>query len=345
MPINSLELLERIIDRIHAGVLVVDKTGKVVLWNRFMSTYSNHSSDAIVGKNLYQAFPELPQKWLEQKISNVLTLKNFSFTSWENRPYLFRFQHNRPISGGVDYMRQNCTFMPITDHETGEDFVCITIYDVTDSSVYETLLKEAVKTLADTSSRDSLTRTFNRGFLVDSLEREFQRAQRYGNKLSFILFDLDHFKAINDNYGHIMGDEVLKSVANLISESLRNSDTLGRYGGEEFGIILPETELNGAVVLAERLRVKIASTPVFHDNQKIRVTTSIGVAELAAEFENIEQFIHAADLALYHSKENRRNKVTAYDPNVHRDIGKQIESKISEPEIEWWINRVVIGYR
>jgi diguanylate cyclase len=345
MTINSLELLESIIDRIHAGVLVVDKTGQVVLWNRFMSTYSNRSSESMKGQNLYQAFPELPQKWLEQKINNVLTLKNFSFTSWENRPYLFRFEHNRPVTGGVDYMRQNCTFMPIVDEASSEEYVCITIYDVTDSSVYETLLKEAVKTLADTSSRDALTQVFNRGFLVDNLEREFQRAQRYGNKLSFILFDLDHFKVINDTYGHIMGDEVLKSVANLINDSLRNSDTMGRYGGEEFGIILPETDLSGAVVLAERLRVKIASTPVYHDGQKIRVTTSIGVAQLDGEFETIEQFIHAADVALYHSKENRRNQVTAYNKNLHQEIGRQIESQVSEPEIEWWINRVVIGYR
>jgi diguanylate cyclase (GGDEF)-like protein/PAS domain S-box-containing protein len=345
MAFHSLEFLELIIDRIHAGVFVVDKAGKIVLWNRFMSTYSGKSSESVVNQNLYQTFPELPQKWLQQKIDNVLILKNFSFTSWENRPYLFRFEHNRPITGGVDHMRQNCTFMPIYDKETGNEYVCVTIYDVTDSSVYETLLQDAVKRLADTSSKDALTQIFNRGFLVQTFEREFARAKRYGNNLSFILFDLDHFKAINDKYGHIMGDEVLKHVSKVIFDSLRESDTLGRYGGEEFGIVLPETDLTGAVVLAERLRVKIASSPIFHEGQKLSVTTSIGVAAIQEEFENIEHFIHASDLALYHSKENRRNKVTAYDPAVHQDVGKQLESKISEPAIEWWINRIVIGYR
>jgi len=345
MAFQSLELLELIIDRIHAGVFVVDKTGKVILWNQFMSTYSGKTREKIVTQNLYTSFPELPQKWLEQKINNVLILGNASFTSWENRPYLFRFAHNRPITGGVDFMRQNCTFMPIEDKNTGDQYVCITIYDVTDSSLYETLLKDAVKTLAETSSRDALTGAFNRGHLVETLGREFQRAQRYGNKLSLILFDLDHFKAVNDNYGHIMGDEVLKSVASLILESLRTSDTMGRYGGEEFGIILPETDLAGAVVLAERLRVKIASTPVYKNNEKISVTTSIGVVEYSPDFNSIEELIHASDLALYHSKENRRNKVTAYDPNKHTEVGKQLESTTSEHEVEWWINRIVIGYR
>ena len=342
MAFHSLEL---IIDRIHAGVFVVDKTGMVILWNRFMSAYSGKTSDSVVNQNLYEVFPELPRTWLEQKINNVLILKNFSFTSWENRPYLFKFEHNRPISGGVDNMRQNCTFMPIFDEETNEEYVCITIYDVTDSSLYETLLKDAVKSLAETSSRVALTQTFNSGFLVDSLEREFTRANRYENKLSFILFDLDHFKAINDNYGHIMGDEVLRVVSKLIEESLRTSDTLGRYGGEEFGIILPETDLAGAVVLAERIRVKIASTPIFRDGHKISITTSIGVAEYSNEFNTIEEFIHASDLALYHSKENRRNQVTAFDAKIHMEVGKQLESKASEAEIEWWINRIVIGYR
>lgn len=344
MTLNSLALLRAIVDRLHAGVFVVDKNFNIVMWNAFMANYSGKNEDETLNSNLFQCFPELPQSWLEQKINNVLLLKNFSFTSWENRPYLFRFEHNRPITGSVDFMRQNCTFMPICDDNTGEDFVCITIYDVTDSSIYETLLKDAVKTLAEASSRDALTGCFNRRFLVQTMEREFGRASRYGNKLSFILLDLDHFKNVNDTYGHIAGDEVLKSTAKVIQDSLRNSDTLGRYGGEEFGIILPETDLPGAIVLAERLRVKIASTPIYHNNTKLSVTTSVGVAQLSTDFESIEQFIHAADMALYHSKENRRNKVTAYNPEIHGESGKQIESNIDSDKDESWIYRIVIGY-
>ena len=333
-------------DKLHVGVFVVDKNSEIVLWNNFMATHSDRRATEVIGQNLYACFPELPHTWLEQKINNVFLLKNFSFTTWENRPYLFQFQHNRPITGNLDFMRQNCSFMPIRDDETEEEYVCISIYDTTDTSIYETLLKDAVKTLAEASSRDGLTNLHNRRYLVQNFEKEFQRARRYGNSLSFLLLDLDHFKAVNDNYGHLMGDEVLRQTACLINESLRATDTAGRYGGEEFAIILPETGLNGAMVLAERLRVKIASTPVTFNSQKIRVTTSIGVAQLDDQMDVISDFIHAADTALYYSKENRRNQVTAYttENGEFSQLGKQIDCKKEDP-LEDWIIRVVVGYR
>src|SRR5664279_332880 len=106
------DLLGFIVERIEVGIFAVDRDYRVVLWNRFMATRSQRSAAEVIGRSLFESFPELPQKWLERKIDSVFVLKNYAFTSWEQRPFLFRFHHNRPITGGVDAMRQNCTFLP-----------------------------------------------------------------------------------------------------------------------------------------------------------------------------------------------------------------------------------------
>jgi len=281
-----------------------------------MSNHSGHSADTVIGKNLFECFPELPKTWLSKKIQGVFLLKNFAFTSWEQRPYLFRFPHNRPITGEIDYMYQNCTFMPVKG-EAGEiDSVCITLFDATDIGISQTDLKEAMKCLSESSNRDGLTGIYNRRYLEQRLSAEFDRCRRYKNQFSFVIFDLDHFKKVNDNYGHLAGDEVLCVVSQRINSLLRTVDVLGRYGGEEFGIILPATPMEGALILAERLRQAIAQAPVTYKEITIPVTVSIGISEFEMEAPNYEHLIHCADLALYYGKENGRNRVTCYTPEL-----------------------------
>ncbi|TVO58649.1 ATP-binding protein [Denitromonas halophila] len=124
-----------IADRVEIGVFAVDVEFKVTLWNRFMATHSRHSAADVLGRNLFEVFPELPRSWLERKVRHVQALRNYAFTSWTQRPYLFRFDHNRPITGGVDAMRQNCTFLPVKN-EAGEVVqVCVTVQDVTDNAI------------------------------------------------------------------------------------------------------------------------------------------------------------------------------------------------------------------
>jgi len=308
------ELLTEIVDRISVGVFVVNRDFELVLWNGYMENYSQTKADDVLGKNLFECFPDLPRSWLEQKIHNVFIIKNFSFTSWEHRPYLFRFLHNRPITGGIDYMRQNCTFLPMKG-ETGEiDHVCISIFDVTDTSIYESMLKNAVRSLAEASNRDGLTNIYNRRFLEQSMSKEFARIKRYGGKLSFIIIDLDHFKHVNDTYGHLAGDEILKIASKRIADCLRTSDILARYGGEEFAVMATETSLEGATILAERLCKNIAKEPVIFDDFEISISASLGVSEFKTDHESHEALIGEADQVLYVSKENGRNQVTVYHP-------------------------------
>ena len=144
---HSSELLEFIVDRVEVGIFAVDREFRIVLWNRFMASHSQHPEEAVVGKNLFDCFPELPRKWLERKIESVFILKNYAFTSWEQRPFLFRFHHNRPITGGVDAMRQNCTFLPQKNRSGEVELVCITLVDFTDTAMFQNRLTEAIAEL------------------------------------------------------------------------------------------------------------------------------------------------------------------------------------------------------
>src|SRR4051812_24994069 len=113
--LDSGSLLQFVASRIELGILAVDLEMRIVVWNRFLEAHSGHQAAEILGRPLFEVFPELPRAWLERKIKSVAILKNFSFTSWRQRPYLFKFRHHRPITGGIDSMRQDCTFLPIAD--------------------------------------------------------------------------------------------------------------------------------------------------------------------------------------------------------------------------------------
>lgn len=301
--------LDSIIDRINIGILIVNSRLEVVLWNHFMEINSGQSADAIIGRNLFESFPDLPRNVVENKIKSVFILKNFAFSSWEQRPYLFKFRHHRPVTGGIEYMYQDFTFIPIRNAQGTIEHVCITLADVTDTAIYQQMLKEALESLANAANHDGLTGVYNRHFLEESLAREFSRIKRYGGTMSLVMIDIDHFKFINDTHGHLVGDEVLRATAKRLEETLRQNDVLCRYGGEEFSLLLPETHIGGAHNLAERIRIRIAETSICHGNHAIAVTISAGIAEYHAEMTRYEDLIKAADDALYQAKGSRRNCV------------------------------------
>ncbi|NOX91173.1 MAG: diguanylate cyclase [Gammaproteobacteria bacterium] len=312
---DTTNLLNIIVDRAHVGIFVVNQQREIVLWNQFMEIHSERKADTVVGQNLFEAFPELPRKWLDRKIENIFILKNFSFTSWEQRPYLFKFAHNRPVTGGVDCMRQDCTLMPIKDDNSEVQYVCFTLFDATDTSIYQSKLEKTTEKLRELSNRDGLTRLFNRRYVEEALEKEFNRARRYNNKLSVILTDIDFFKKVNDMYGHLAGDEVLRIMSQRLASGLRGTDVLGRYGGEEFLVVLPETDMQGAHVLAERLRKIVQAEPVAVEGESLTINISLGISELRDNTAAYAQLIAEADLALYQSKKNGRNNTTLFQPD------------------------------
>lgn len=160
---------------------------------------------------------------------------------------------------------------------------------------------------------DALTGAHTRRSFDTILDRELYRAGRYNKLLSLVMVDIDNFKSVNDRYGHPVGDAVLRSVAEECRVTLRDADTFARLGGEEFGILLPETDLANAVDLAERLRSKIATTPVKTGGKIVTVTASFGVAQFCGEGDTESSLTIRADAALYLAKNKGRNCVQAAD--------------------------------
>ena len=165
---------------------------------------------------------------------------------------------------------------------------------------------------------DAGTQIFNKQYLMDSMESLFKQAKTFNNPLSIIYYDLDHFKKVNDTYGHNAGDKILKESAEIVKNVIRKDDIQGRFGGEEFIIVLPNTDAQTAADLAERIRIAVASHP-FHLEQDVgsgrtltehTQTISIGVSELSPAMNSVAEFMDDADKKLYQSKQTGRNRVT-----------------------------------
>lgn len=160
------------------------------------------------------------------------------------------------------------------------------------------------------SITDPLTGVFNRAFIMEVLGRELKRAQRHGDPISVVFLDLDHFKSVNDNHGHAVGDLVLRTIAHRIMQSIRPEDYFGRFGGEEFLLVLPATALDGAVSVVERVRELVSGDPVLAGGVALKVTLSAGITRLVGDRSaTAEELIARADAALYRAKENGRNRV------------------------------------
>ena len=156
---------------------------------------------------------------------------------------------------------------------------------------------------------DGLTQIFNKRYFVETLEREMGRAQRYRRQLSLIMFDIDHFKEINDNYGHLAGDHILRQLAATVQSRIRREDILARYGGEEFAIVLPELDRDNAITFAEKIRQLIENSVFEFEETRIPLTVSVGVSILSVDADSPETLIKFADENLYRAKDEGRNRV------------------------------------
>ena len=156
---------------------------------------------------------------------------------------------------------------------------------------------------------DGLTQVHNKRYLYEALDREIVRARRHGRDLGLLMFDIDHFKRINDVYGHLVGDFVLRELARVVQGRVRRDEIFARYGGEEFAVVVPETTLEGAAALAEALREKVDNHVFVFQSDPIRATISIGVALLAEDDTTANDLIKRADEKLYLAKNGGRNRV------------------------------------
>lgn len=296
------------------GFVIVDRRMNVIFWNRFMELHSHIKSNEIINRKLTSFFPDVNEVWLNKKIKSTFILNNQSVTSWEHRPYLLKLPSTQCSIEDVDFMYQNCSYFPVKDSDNKTIAVGIAIYDVTEIAATQKLLENVTDQaldLQEISTHDHLTGLFNRKFFLDQLMHDASRTRRLNWELSVAMFDADNFKFINDNYGHQVGDDVLKEIALRLQDTLRSFDSLCRYGGEEFALILPNTNQAQTRLVCERLLECVNRSPIVSGKHKIPVTVSIGFSFLNRT-KSLEEVISEADSALYLAKGNGRNRVEQY---------------------------------
>ncbi len=188
-------------------------------------------------------------------------------------------------------------------------------------------LRRSNELLLELSNTDHLTGLYNRRYMMKALDKELQRSVRTGGNLSLIMLDIDHFKLVNDSFGHQQGDIVLQNVALLLQKELRSYDCAARYGGEEFVAILPDSSLKESVLVADRIRMAVQDNIFSGSLAKLSLTVSLGVASISQEHHpTVDGFIKLADDALYRAKGNGRNRVECHDSERLKNLKKDTDA-------------------
>ena len=296
---NSERFLNSIFDSIHDPFCIIDRNYQIVRANAAYAQLKNKAVEDLIDRTCFQALfgkdeicdGRIVRKPLQSSDpcakEKKITLANGEATWIEIYTYPL-FDESGQISHVIEYTR-----------------------DVTDRKKSDEDRRRLIDRLEYLSKVDGLTGLLNRRALAEQLEYEIDRAKRYNTELSIILCDLDNLKDINDRYGHLAGDTTLQVVASSLRSSLRNVDIAGRYGGDEFLVIVPQTASAGAPAIAEKIRNAVKMTDVRVDeNTRVTISLSIGVASLNTPSETMDAFVSRVDAALYASKNAGRNRVT-----------------------------------
>lgn len=306
---TELHWLFDMLQHIDVGLVVINDQYQVQLWNGFMENHSGVSSSTAKSKSLFDIFPTISEGWLQNKLDTVLALRTPIYLSWEQRPHVFPFKSYRSITSVSEQMYQNVVIRPINNANGTTTHLCLVVYDVTDVAVNKNALSDANKKLDQMSKTDGLTELNNRSSLDRALKLTYDSyvAGKSGPH-TLVMADIDFFKKVNDEYGHQGGDQVLQEVARILSSGSRRGDFVGRYGGEEFCILLLNTGIEGAITYCEKIREKIEETEIETGKGKVNITISLGCCELKKQHASLEKWMASADDALYKAKEGGRNQ-------------------------------------
>ena len=295
---NDLHWLLDIIQSADIGMVVLDKDFTIQIFNRFMQVHSNIGPEDAIGENVFGLFPYLNDDWFTRRVNTVFELGISVYTTWQERANVFEFSLELPIHHEMSAMFQNSTFIPLRNAADQVEKVGLVIYDVTDAAANAIKLEKAKEQLLLLSRIDKLTGLWNRGYWEERFTEEFKRNKRHQERdLCVVMLDIDHFKNINDTYGHQVGDDAIREVSRIILDNAREVDICGRYGGEEFSIVLPHTNLDGAKVFCERLRLAIERNIVRSAGKEITFTVSLGIAMWDAQFAYATDWLVASDKA------------------------------------------------
>lgn len=240
--------------------------------------------------------------WQDHTINTLIELKSASRTKSVPVIVLASCSDAQTLIYSLDLGAHECVLEP-----TDPAVLAARIRSVLAISGRQKQLELANQELQKLASTDPLTHIYNRRHFFSQSNAEFARAKRYERELSVIMLDIDEFKSVNDRYGHAAGDMALISLAECCRSVLRESDIIGRLGGEEFAICCPEASLEGAKIIAERIRTRCESILLHYQEHAFCITVSLGVTRLSAQDANLEGLIHRADKLLYRAKQEGRN--------------------------------------
>lgn len=300
---ESNTFLNILLDNLVTAVFVIDKNICIQSFNNSFKALFQKQEDKILGQLCGNALGcaytvDEGKNCGETSNCQHCTLRDSLLKAFTHKVPTYKAQLYRKFyinhQAITKYLLYSTKYITFND----EEMVLVIVDDITE-------LMEANLKLKEIAITDGLTQLYNHKHSYYKLEEEITRATRYGNKLSVIMFDIDHFKAINDTYGHQIGDKTLVSVSQTLKKNLREIDHAGRYGGEEFIVILPQTGLDNAYITAERIRRAIESTRF--ENGKIKITISGGVVEFKEETALI--LIGRSDELLYKAKQKGRNRI------------------------------------
>ncbi|QCZ94637.1 diguanylate cyclase [Salinimonas iocasae] len=306
--IAQLHWQHELLSSLEVGIVVLDRDFNVEVWNQFMENHSDILPSQICGKPLFSHFKEIDEEWLRAKAEPVFNLKTPVFLIWEQRPYLFRFGCNRPITSDSASMFQNVTMFPLTSTDGSVERMCMMVYDVTAQALGKLRVERLNEELKYMSRVDGLTGLYNRRYWQERFDNTFKLARRRDKPVTAMMLDIDHFKQVNDTYGHQAGDKVIQALAEIIRETVRETDLAGRYGGEEFVVILTDADCDKASLVAERIRESAQQATVNHEDTEIRFTVSLGLAPFDASYRSAMAWLEQADIALYDAKTQGRNQ-------------------------------------
>ena len=310
-------------DAFSEGVMVIDPSGRVILANSTIREWLNQSGVSIVGRPVRKI--ELLNAALPARTADHPWMRAIN----QRTPIKGEYIELEQTDGALRKLTVNCS--PVMDQDGGARGCITTFSDITEIESLNRQLVDALeelkaareetearnKSLRNMAMHDVLTGGLNRRAFFEAIEPAFQAARHAGHRLSCIMVDVDHFKSFNDRFGHAVGDQVLKVVAQILHGGVRSGDVLCRYGGEEFCMLMPQTETDEAERVAERLRAAIESTAgkSVRGAQDVQVTASFGIAEFD-NHETYEELIKDADRALYAAKDEGRNRVKRYDASM-----------------------------
>ncbi|MEJ2700541.1 MAG: diguanylate cyclase [Desulfuromonadales bacterium] len=325
-----------ILDHAPIGQFILKGEFTVLFWNRCLEAWTGISRDHIVGTSILDPFPHLGSPRYKSRILSIFQGGPPTIFSSQLHKHVIpaplpegKFRHQYTVVTGIPSLEGNDYYAMFAIQDVTSLIEAIENNREAHKKVMEEMeerrkaqadllryaeeLQRLNGLLEEQAIRDGLTDLHNHRYFCQNLRRDFLLAKRHGSDIACILVDLDHFKAINDTYGHLCGDLVLREVASLIRGQARKTDLVCRYGGEEVALLLPQTNLEGAGKTAENIRTAIGKHLFSDGNRTIRLTASLGIASLQAHAPSLPQDLLAfADKALYLAKGIGRNQVREY---------------------------------